>query len=491
MKDKLIDISLIFLSVILLTIASPGFDISYLAFIAYIPLIYAIKKRSNLPSMLYGIIFGFSYFFINLNWLNVTVSQFGNTPIIIGYLVLIAFALYLSIYFAVFSYLSYKKDDIIILSMIFVVLEVIKSYALTGFPWLNLGLTQYSNKYTLQLASIIGEYGLSFIIILVNFLIYKYIVNKSKVILSFTIIILLISFSTGYLIFNSKNPNNKNYKFSIIQPSYNQLEKWDYKFKNKIINRVNIFLEDAVFSDTDFIIMPEAVYPVFLEREKYLLSYLKNLSKSKPIILGSLKKSNNKNYNSVYYIYDNKIIDSYDKKHLVPFGEYMPMGKLLAPVSRYFFGESADFSSGDKTVIFNYDDKKLRIAPLICYESIYTDIVLSAVYKGANILTVVTNDSWFGNSIGRVQHLALSVIRAVEVSRPTLRAAQSGISACIDSKGQIVKSLQTDKPGILTCSISPNNSNTIFNKFQYGWILIIIAIVFYRNIKKKKDNVNQ
>lgn len=489
MKKFLIDFVLIVVSVVLLTIASPGFNISYTAFFAFIPLLYVMKK-GNLPAWLAGLIFGIMYYCFNLSWLIVTISHFGGTPVILGVIALVAFALYLSIYYVVFGYLVAKKDDLLVLPMIFVVLEIVRSYALTGFPWLNLGLTQQSSSIILPLASLVGEFGLSFILILINFLLFEVIFNKKKFAGITLVIILPFIFGVGYFMSIQKVESTaRKYKIDVIQPSYNQLDKWNYKFKNRIIEQVTLRLEESIFNDSDIVILPEAAFPAFVEKEPVLLELLKDMSKTKPIIFGSLRQTgqgdNKQSFNSIYYM-DNEKIDIYDKRHLVPFGEYFPFGNIFKPISYYFFGKADDFASGTEAGIFAYKNIA-KLGPLVCFESTFTDIAQSTANSGANLLVVFTNDSWFGESIGQVQHLAVSAMRAAETGKPVIRATQSGISACIDDKGVITNSLGSGKAGTLRCEAQFTSKTTIFNQYQYGWILFVIAIVIYRNIKRKQD----
>ncbi len=482
------DYLLILLSVLLLTLATPGYDFGFLALIAYVPLIFVIKRK-KIKGWLAGYIFGFVYYLINLKWVAGAVNFYGNVPAIAGYAVLIFFAFYLATYLAVFGYICEKKNDIFLVSFVFVVLEAVKSYAFTGFPWINLGLSQYSQKYSIAWASVTGEFGLSFFVIIINFLVY-YSIKKEKKEWVFLVLSLILFYGGGFgLSKMTDKANSKKINIDIVQTDYNQRDKWKTNKKNEIIVKVLKLLEKSIQDDSEMTVLPEAAFPVFIENEKNLFEYLKDLSKIKPILLGSLRVSRDneskKFYNSVYFIQDGKYY-TYDKRHLVPFGEYFPLGSLLKPVSYYFFGSADDFLPGESHPVFNtkYD---FTISPLICYESGYTDLIPSENGKIADVIAVLTNDSWFGLSRGKNQHLALSIIRAVEYGKPVIRASQSGISACIDSKGQII-SKKEDGEGILNCNIMINKDNsTFYSKYQYFWILIIISIIFYIRIKKRKE----
>jgi apolipoprotein N-acyltransferase len=211
-----------------------------------------------------------------------------------------------------------------------------------------------------------------------------------------------------------------------------------------------------------------------------------NLTYKKPLIFGNIRDDNingkYKFYNSAFYINNGKI-EFYDKIHLVPFGEYFPLQNIFKPVKYYFFGDSDAFSRG--SIIKNFTYKDISISPLICYEGAFVDLVQEAVKKNNDVFVILTNDSWFGNSIGRYQHLAISVIRAVETGKFVIRAAQSGISACIGPDGKIDNFLDIDKSDIIECNLRIQKRTTVFNTVQYLWIFLsLIIIVFNYSVKR-------
>jgi apolipoprotein N-acyltransferase len=249
-----------------------------------------------------------------------------------------------------------------------------------------------------------------------------------------------------------------------------------------IINYNKKLIEKALKETTDLLVLPEAVFPVFLELYKDLYDYLLNVSYKKPLLFGNIRMDfiNNKYFNSIFYI-NNGNIDLYDKIHLVPFGEYFPLQKLFKPVKYYFFGDSDAFSRG--TLIHAFQLKKIIFAALICYEGAYTGLVQQFMKKQPDFIAINTNDSWFGNSIGRFQHLAIATLRASETSTFIVRAAQSGISACIGPDGKLLNYLDVNEEGIFNCTISKAKFNSIFNKLQYSWLVVLILAIAYYYLK--------
>jgi apolipoprotein N-acyltransferase len=457
--------------------------LGFLSLISFIPLIFVLKN-GQIKSSLAGFIYGFIYYLLNLNWIVNAVNFYGNVPSFIGYMVFVFFISYLSIYFAIFGYICKKKDDIILLSFVFVGLEIAKSYLFTGFPWLNLGLTQYSQSIPLQWASVVGEFGISFFIIIINFLFYHSTKKNKKHIIA-SILTLILFYGGGYTLKNIyKNNMVSNLNIDIVQTNYKQRYKWRPDKKNELIKKVVKLFDKSILSKSQLTVLPEAAFPTFIEEEKSLFAYLRDLSKIKPILVGSLRyEGKNKYFNSAYFI-NNGDFYVYDKRHLVPFGEYFPLGNLLKPISYYFFGTADDFKKGKEQKVFKINND-IKISPLICYESAYSDLVPYSHGKISDIIILLTNDSWFGKTKGKEQHLALSVLRAVEYRRSFVRAAQSGISACIDSNGKIIKKIPEGE-GILNCNIQIHSEKaTFYAKYQYFWILLVILFIIYRQIKKR------
>lgn len=486
MKAKVFHIGLIVLSIVLLTLASPGFDVPWLAFIAYVPVLYVMKQNALRP-WLAGLFFGLGYYMVNLKWVITTVSYYGQSPVILGVIALIAFALYLSLFTTLFGYLAGKKDEIVVLAMVFVVLEVIRSYALTGFPWLNLGLTQHSNGLILPLVSLVGEYGLSFLIILINLLIAKILLDKKFLFIIPIVVLLMVMVISGLVVSKKENViGDQPMKIKVIQPAYDQLTKWEFDVKHNIFDSVLFQIEDAVFSDADMIVLPEAVFPASIERETEVFEHLLKLSESKPIILGSIRRdAEGRSFNSVYYL-NNGQFAIYDKRHLVPFGEYFPFPAIFQPISSYFFGDADDFIPGGKAAVFDHKDAG-QIGPLVCFESAFTHVAQETINNGADLLMVLTNDTWFGQSIGQEQHLAVSAMRAAESGKPMIRATQSGISACLDSNGSVLKTLGSGKPGVMDCEIGFRSENTVFTHYQYGWVILVIGFLILGNVRRKHN----
>ena len=459
----------------LLTAASPGIGYGMLAFAAFIPMVAMFEGKSAKYCSIISFVFGFSYFMMNIGWVVISVSVFGHAPVIAGVFLLIIFSGALGLLWILFGYIYANKGGVLLPSLIVVVIEVIKGKVLTGFPWLNLAQTQYEIPFTLQTVAFMGEYGLSFFIMIINLALYQAVVKRRYGYISALVIVPL--FMVSFYTLRVRADVADAPKALIIQPGYSQHDKWQTSERERIISDIGKMTDTAKGADADMYVLPETVYPVYtLERED-ITDTLTELSRKAPVIAGSIRRATRddttKYFNSVFHINDGEI-RIYDKRHLVPFGEYFPMGSLFQPINNYFYDGAEDYTAGRKPVVFDADG--ITVAPLLCYEGAFTELALAQVKKGADIFAILSNDSWFGSSRGRHQHLAVDVMRAVEFGRSVVRSTQSGISAVIYPDGRIPATLGIDKSGILEAKIPVNKGNTVFTVLNYSWLLLAVLL---------------
>jgi len=475
-------------SALMLTLASPGFDMWFLAYIALVPaLVYSAK--SERPGFTLWL-FGFIYYFINLRWIITSVSHFGNSPFFVGLSAAMGFAAMLALFWAVFGWVyARKKGSSLLLAGILVCLEIIRGNILTGFPWLNLSHTQYTFLPVIQAADLGGEHLISLAVAYFNIALADFFITRNNRSIALASVFLAALLTYGFLAENRKYESD-DLSVRIIQPAYKQEDKWDRAKQDDIFLTVSEMLRKSEPEKFDLIMLPESVYPAFLDESfsGYLL--MRIMSENTPLIAGGIRNAssdgNIKYYNSVFMLNNDKT-DIYDKRHLVPFGEYFPMKTLFKPIDYYFFKGAEDFSAGKDAKIFSAG--KLNAAPLVCYESAYSSLVRPQVDNGANILTVATNDSWFGKTQGPSQHLAADVMRAVEFRRYVLRAAQSGISACLAANGDIEGSLKQGKKGYLDCEAKLISTKTVFSSIGYTWFLAFLGLTYgYDRLRRRRNN---
>ncbi|MCS7179834.1 MAG: apolipoprotein N-acyltransferase, partial [bacterium] len=382
---------------------------------------------------------------------------------------------------------SFETKQIIFLgSCLWFFLEIIMSKLLTGFPWLIVGLSQYSNNYIAKLSRFIGIFGISFIVIATNLFFYTVVKkNFSKQQIWFI-------FFVFFLIILDKFPpikETKDYiKVMLVQPNFN-IEKMSLDENKK--EMTSLLKEKLKKEKVDIIILPEGTYQGNIFEDIDLIEELKKISLNKKIgiILGTFTGQGEEIYNSSLFINQGKI-KIYRKIQLVPYGEFI-LGERFKFIRNTFLriaGYKPNLKKGEKFEVFQY--KNIKFSTPICYENIFPEIISNFVKNGSDLFIVITNDSWFGNSLGPYQHFYHNIFRAIESGRYFIQVALTGITGIIDPEGKPIKILEKEDrclffEDVLIYSFQVYTYQTFFSKFGvypfFLFCLIVIGIVICRN----------
>jgi len=446
-------------SSLLLILSFPNFNLSYLAFIGFVPLFFAIENKSPKKAFLISYICGFLFYLGVLYWLyHVT---------IIGLIIL---CLYLAIYFGIFGLFTlhvtrYTLHKPVLLQLFtipasWVFLEYIQAHLFTGFGWALLGYSQYKNIPLIQIADFSGVYGVSFVIMMVNYAFYRAF-KKSFLEVAVAVMVLAAVFGYGIIMENSEEPG-KDIRVSVIQGNIPQELKWDPEAAEMIINKYASLTKMASLEKADLIIWPETSFPGFFEIDKEMTDEVLSLAKAikTPILIGANTEDPSPfplpegervrvrgYFNSAVLISRRgNSVARYDKIHLVPFGEYVPFSNSLPFLHSLVLGELGEFTPGNEFKAFSLQpsafSQRIKFSVLICFEDIFPELARRFVRNGARFLVVITNDAWYGRSGAAYQHAANSVFRAIENRVPVVRCANTGYSCFIDSKGRIYDSVE-------------------------------------------------
>ncbi|MFN7038654.1 MAG: apolipoprotein N-acyltransferase [Alphaproteobacteria bacterium] len=451
-------------------------------------------KTSNTKkeSFYIGWSFGFGYFSISLHW--VAWALFTDTDKFIWLLPVsnIVFPAALGLYIAAVALFTYKFNKNKMLGLIFalnwVIIEYIRSKLFTGFPWNLIGYSFGFSLELLQLASIIGIYGLSFFAMIISLIPYIYF---SKVKNKFFIIfgtICLIGSSYIYGKIRLKNQTEfHDINLHIVQGNISQHDKWkeDMRFDN-----LSTYMKLSSNSkENAYVIWPESAVPYNIEDIELLKYISKIIPKEGLLITGSIRLEQYDNeekwWNSISFINsEGKIISNYNKTHLLPFGEYIPFRHLIpASLDKITYG-IGDFERGIGPVTLNIDNKLPEVSPIICYEAIFPNIIVNRDHRPKWILKV-TNDGWFANSNGPHQHFHMARVRAIEQGLALVRSANTGISAVIDSYGKIITSLPLGMQGVIKEKLPKALAEkTIYAKYGDKIILAIFIMLYILIIYK-------
>ncbi|XVN41842.1 MAG: apolipoprotein N-acyltransferase [Rickettsia endosymbiont of Argas persicus] len=499
------------------------FSLSYLCYLVH-------KSKSWQEAAKLGFLFGFGHFLSGIYWISLGVSVY-----IADFWWAIPFALFgLPIILACFISASCissffarnSKYYQLIFCLFWVLFEWVRSWIFTGLPWNLIGYAFSFSDILIQPLSIFGIYGLSFIVIYISTSSYPFFnkqFNQLKVLLLTSSITLAIIITYGSIRLNNNPTNFTNIKVRLVQPSIPQTEKWNEEEfwhnlmlhinlsenPKSIVNSVGLRYKErgakpidnrrATSDDVgesksiDLVIWSEAALVVPFDLPPVKSELLKMLNNTDgTLITGGI--SDNKKHGEEFELYTgmyalakngDKLFE-YHKSHLVPFGEYMPLKKIL-PFKKLTHG-FIDYKEGNGGLVY-LDKYNLKIKPLICYESIFPDFVRTN-NETADVIINVTNDAWYGKSSGPYQHFHISRNRAVENGLSMIRVANNGISAVIDPLGRVIKRLDLNEVNYINGFIPDKlNFPTIFSKFGNITILLIISFMLLINylLTKKLD----
>jgi len=500
-------------SAALLILAFPNFQISALAWLALIPVLSVTLNSSARKSFFLSYITGAFFFGGVLYWLTYVTK--------LGYFILV---LYLALFFGLFGLFAnifFRKFEnsrlsfllCLALPSLWVLLEFLRGALFSGFPWCILGYTQYKNPLLIQISDITGPYGVSFLIVMVNVVIGTVLGSKSDSfgtvpILHRTVpilqvlilaIALFLTVGYGYLCLKDKDID-ADIRLSVVQGNIEQFKKWNPSYKNYILERYDTLTGEVAKDKADLIIWPETAIPGFVDDDEIRV-YLKEVAEANeaPLFAGAITYTSGaeKDYffnSAVLFTPNGSIYKKYDKIHLVPFGEYIPLEAHIPFFRNSINTEIGDCTAGKEFTTFDITSKGgdlYKYAALICFEDIFPDLARGFAREGADFLINITNDAWFKESSEQLQHAQASVFRAVENRVAVVRAANNGFSCYITPDGIIedwVRNRDSGSiydPGFKTFELKVKRGGTFYT--AYGDIFVGICLLLigcYFMVKK-------
>lgn len=456
LSDNKLSASRIFFAVlsgVLLFLSFPKFGLGVVAWFAFVPLFIALKDVDSVwRSLLLGWMAGMTACVGILYWITHVVVNFGHLPLYLGIILMLLLALYLSLYTALFAVgiVCLRKWIPLYLSapVLWMCLEYIKSKAFTGFPWENLGYSQFNNLFFIQIADVVGVFGLSFLIILLNSAFYSFMTQRLKKSLALAAVVFLLwagVYAYGIQRINQINDILKDaqgIEVSLVQGNISQSIKWNTNFQEETINIYEELSLRQPPAAGGLIVWPETAVPFHYQDDTDLQRQVKDIpiKTNNWFVFGSTsyqaRDGNTDYYNSAYLLSPRGDIQGkYDKVHLVPYGEYVPMRAVFPFIGRLAEG-IGDFGEGKGFHPLDMGERKIGV--MICYEGILPEA--GRMYKNAkaDLLVNITNDAWFGSTSAPYQHLSMTIFRAVETRLYLVRAANTGISAIVHPTGKIM-----------------------------------------------------
>lgn len=490
-----------------LILVFPPLPLGLLAFIVLTPLLSFLETRSFRTAVAGGYVMG-------LIWGGGTIYWIGWATVLGVTGALLVFAGYWAVFAGLMHWLYQKWGRKIFWAVPFLWTgyEMLIGTGSMAFPWNSLAHTQSYTPQAIQFISVTGSYGITFWIVLINVLFYFLIHHKpsTRQFRSLAIAIVIL-FSTpwihGRLSTDQKTDTSKPVRISLIQGNIDPFKKWtpDFVDSNFAIYQ-NLSRMSGEFNP-DLIVWPETASPSYLRRKMNDLRPIKHIvdSLKTPILTGApdyewADRQTVKSYNAAFLIQPGGWhLDYYYKMRLVPFSERVPFLDLipfLYEFSKKFTLDIGNFTAGDSVHVFSAKSRSLketmRFACLICYDSVFPDLVRKFVRRGAGFLVIITNDGWFGPTSGPYQHAQIAVLRAIENRVWIARCANTGISEFINPYGRIVKRTRLNETAILEDAITLRSDQSFFVKHGRWYPAIIWGIcgilLLFRMISLKAIN---
>jgi len=546
-KKKILDYILLFISALLYSSAFPPLNWSFMGWVSICPLFMLIQNKTIKSAFIYSYFWGYIWALTSFFWLR-------EIEIFIPFLIALILAFFPALWGAFIPffirYLYYPEDIIkngftsideykkknqysvnwnikdihfaLFLSAIWVFLEWIRSWIFTGLPWNLTAITQWKNPALIQISDITGAYGVSFVIIMMNIAIgltlqkLNTMISEGKfrrpIVFYFALIVLMlcIAYGSRAIIKNRPSKNPEYIKIAVIQPNIPQC-RIPTEEQALFALRQNLeLIEMAVVSEPYLIVLPETAIPLPFNSTHPIATEFRNkvqkyaMEKNILFLIGTIMFSESESqkkmkdfpvYNSAILIGKNgKIIQQYNKIHLVPFGEYTPFGKYFEPLKKYF-GMGRDLTAGKDYTIFEFDNN-INGAVNICYEDIFPQISRKMVKRGADILFILTNDAWYPESSEPEQHFAHSIFRAIENRIRIIRCGNNSFSCLISPIGTVEESIsytndpKTGNPipapekktrgySVFKVEIPQKQNTTIYTYYGDIFILICFAFLFF------------
>ncbi len=509
MKKKIIlDYLLLFILGILSSLSLPPYNFFLINFFTFsIFFIFLFKKlffqNSKKVFFLYGWLFGFGYFLTNIYWITISLSFDQNFNFLIP-IAIIVIPAFLGLFYGIVTFFFYVfnfrdvTSSFFLYSLLFGLTEYIRGSILTGFPW-NLIIYSFSeNLKFISFLSVIGTYSLNLIVISFFTVPAVYILRKSKKeILIFILLLLfpliLLTYSNFYKnSFLTKELKQNPYTIRVISSNISLDRFYDnIDTKNVIDELINLSLPNP--EKKTFFLWPEGIIPDTFQDQMILYKDLfkDNFNKNHLIGLGITSRLSNddqyKYYNS-FSVFDSNLnlVKNYNKVNLVPFGEFLPFENFLNKIGlKTITNNFGSFTNGKERKIIKLENnfQKLSFLPLICYEIIYSGKLTNNF--NFDYIFNISEDGWFGRSVGPQQHLVHSIFRAIENGKYVLRSANNGIAVIINPLGEIEKKIDYGKDGYIDFTSRRDLEATIFsiygNKIFFILILLYIFLIFSFN----------
>lgn len=470
----------------LMPLAFAPFGLFPLAILSLAILFGLCLESSPARSFKTGLIYGLGYFGVGISWVQISIHQFGLPVLAFSISVTILFVLVIALFPALtvwcaerFFRVSRRIKLLVVLPVWWVIFEWVRSWLFTGFPWLTVGYSQIDSPLS-GVGTVTGLYGIS-LLTAVSAGVAALLWLERQAALNLALLILIPAWAGAFLLksINWTQPEGSLIEVALVQGNVPQEVKWLPSHKQQTLDLYSD-LSAPFWGVSDLIIWPETALPGFAHELMDYLGSLKRQSETSgsDILIGLpvADPQTGEYFNAVISLGPDreKGMSIYRKRHLVPFGEYLPWEKLLDPVLDFLHIPMSRFSSGDAQQAL-IQTTNYQVGVSICYEDVFGEEVITGLPE-ADFLVNVSNDAWFGDSLAPHQHLEMARMRALETGRYLVRATNTGISAIIDQKGRVIDRAPQFEAASLASSIRAYSGATPYVAFGNLPVVILCFI---------------
>jgi len=488
MRTHLAQAALLVGSAVVLALAFPRTDWGGAAWIALVPLFIVVLGARPRVAFAWGWLYGTVFFLVLLRWLNFTFTTFSAIPWPLTWGPTLLLALWCGLYVAavggLVAWLGTRRSAAWALTtvpLLWVGGEWLRGHLLGGFPWGTLGYSQHLRLPVIQIAELGGVHAVSLVVVAVNAAVAGvFLLGWRQAVTGLALGGTLLGATLGFGAWRLSEPGPPGEgSVAIMQPSIEQPTKFDPELETAVLAIYRELTRRAGAERPDLIVWPETASPTVLRRDPELLRTLATMSGEMgvPLLVGSIDVLDGRPRrftNTAFLVTEEGIVERYDKIHLVPFGEYVPLSGVIGFV-RSWADFISDLEAGSRAVVFPGPPAPFGV--VICYEGIFPDLFRQFVNNGARVMVNMTNDAWFGRTSGPEQHLTMYSLRAVEHRIAVVRAANTGVSAFIAPTGQIVRRLGLYQRGVISERVPLRQGRTLFTRLGdwVAWASLALA----------------
>ncbi|WP_194089759.1 apolipoprotein N-acyltransferase [Vibrio hibernica] len=482
----------------LTTLAFAPFSYWPIALVSPFLLLLLLNKQSAKAGAWIAFAWGLGQFSTGINWVHVSIDTFGGLPKPASVFLMTLLVSYLAIYPALFGGLlnrffpqTNRRRLLIAAPILWLITDWLRGWVFTGFPWLWLGYSQIDSPLS-SFAPVSGVEAITLMIWLIAGSVSYSLLCKKWQYLCIPVGVFALSYGLNKIQWVTPNPDTKT-SFALIQGNIDQKKKWLPSHRWPTLMKYTDMSRENW--KADIVIWPEAAIPAL---ESDLPAFLKNLdtaarNNDTALITGVLSQDDLGHfYNNILTLgkddqgpYNYDTAKRYSKHHLLPFGEFVPFGDLLRPIAPFFNLPMSSFQRG-AFIQPNLIANGRHLLAALCYEIIFSEQVRQNVTDDTDFILTLSNDAWFGDSIGPIQHMEIARMRALELGKPLIRATNNGITAVTDYKGHIAKKIPQFQTAVLNAEVTSTTGNTPYRSLG-SWLLYLWSAVGFIFIWSKRS----